>query len=133
MANVLKVLLALMVLAVFVVTAQTQKIVEDDAYNRVAIIQGHMEFLTSSGRRRAAGHYVLFQRQGCSDCLVGVKADENGDYKVFVGRGRYKLISYNPSPPTYDLIAPGQARYVDAIPRLGGIEFDIALIPPPGP
>jgi len=30
--------------------------------------------------------------------------DANGDYKIRIGRGRYRLIVYTPSPPTYDMI-----------------------------
>lgn len=131
MASVLKLLLTSINLAVFVLGAQTQTIVKDNVYNRMATIKGHMEFVSGSDRLKAAGQFVIFQRQGCPDCLVGVYADANGDYKVRVGRGRYKLIAYNPSPPTCDLIAPDQSRYVDAVPRLQDIEFDIKLTAPP--
>lgn len=129
MAKVSKIILAVAILAV-AVPAQTQKLVKNDAYNRMATIKGHIEFLDSSGLERVAGtgQFVIFQRDGCADCLIGVYADANGDYKTRVGRGRYKLIAYNPSPPTYDLIAPSQAKYVDAIPGLQDIQFDIKLI-----
>jgi len=129
MEKVSKILLAVATLTL-VAAAQSQKIVKDDAYNRMATIKGHIEFVNRSETERlvASGQYVVFQRDGCADCLIGVHADENGDYKMRVGRGRYKLIAYNPSPPTYDLIAPGQARYVDAVPRLQDTQFDIKLI-----
>lgn len=130
MARVSQILLAA-VLAL-AVTAQNQKIVKDNAYNRMATIKGHIEFLNRSASERvvASGQFVVFQRDGCADCLIGAYADENGDYKVRVGRGRYKLIAYNPSPPTYDLIAPDQPRYVDAVPRLQDTQFDIKLTVP---
>jgi hypothetical protein len=92
-------------------------------------IKGHVEILNNPelGRTAGSGAYLVFQRDDCNDCLVGTYADDNGDYKIRVGRGRYKLIVYNPSPPTYDMIAPEQARYVVASPGLHETEFDIKL------
>lgn len=110
---------------------QSQKIVKDDVYNRIVTIKGHVEILINSelGRPVASGQYLVFQRDGCNDCL-GTHADANGDYKILVGPGRYKLIVYKPSPPTYDMIAPGQPRYIDASPNLQDTQFDIKLIVP---
>jgi hypothetical protein len=110
-----------------------QTIVRDGVYNRMVTIKGHVEILNNPelGRTAGSGEYLVFQRDGCSDCLVGTYADANGDYKIRVGRGRYRLIVYNPSPPTYDMIAPGQPRYVVATPKLRETEFDIKLVVPP--
>lgn len=109
-----------------------QKIVKDDTYNRIVTIKGHVEILNNPvlGRTPASGMYLVFQRDGCTNCLVGTFADEKGNYSIRVGLGRYKLIVYNPSPPTYDMIAPDQARYVDAYPKLQDTEFDIKLVVP---
>jgi hypothetical protein len=109
-----------------------QKIVEDDTYNRMVTIKGRVEMLNNPvlGRTPASGMYLVFQRDGCKNCLVGTFADSKGNYSIRVGLGRYKLIVYNPSPPTYDMIAPGQARYVDAHPKLQDTEFDIKLVVP---
>ena len=114
------------------IAGYSQKIVNDGVYNRMVTIKGHVEILNNPelGRTAASGAYLVFQRDGCSDCLVGTYADVNGDYKIRVGRGRYKLIVYNPSPPTYDMIAPGQPRYVEATPKLQDTEFDIKLVVP---
>lgn len=111
---------------------QTVTIVREGVYNRMVTITGHVEILNNPalGRTPGSGAYLVFQRYGCSDCLVGTYADANGEYKIRVGRGRYKLIAYNPSPPTYDMIAPGQPRYIDAIPKLQSIQFDIKLVAP---
>ena len=111
-----------------------QKVVADDAYNRMVTITGHVELLNNPalGRTPASGIYLVFQRTGCRDCLVGTYADEKGNYSVRVGRGRYRLIVYNPSPPEYDMVAPGQPRYVDAYPKLQDTKFDIKLVVPGG-
>jgi len=109
-----------------------QKIVKDGVYNRIVTIKGHVEILNNPqlGRTPGSGEYLVFQRDGCSDCLVGTYADAKGSYSIRVGRGRYKLIVYNPSPPTYDMIAPGQSRYVEASPGLHDTQFDIKLVVP---
>ena len=114
------------------IAGHSQKIVTDGVYNRMVTIKGHVEILNNPeiGRTAASGQYLVFQRDRCSDCLVGTYADVKGDYKIRVGRGRYKLIVYNPSPPTYDMIAPGQPRYVEATPKLQDTEFDIKLVVP---
>jgi hypothetical protein len=130
------VLVATGLIAMIVVGAtsagHSQKIIKDDAYNRMVTIKGHVEILDNPelGRTAGSGEYLVFQRDGCRDCLVGTYADGNGDYKIRVGRGRYRLIVYNPSPPTYDMIAPGQSRYVDASPKLEDTQFDIKLVVP---
>lgn len=127
---------AVFMAAISVVTSlgQGQRIVEDDIYNRLVTIKGHVEILNNPvlGRTPASGMYLVFQRDGCKNCLVGTFADTKGNYSIRVGLGRYKLIVYNPSPPTYDMIAPDQARYVDAYPRLQDTEFDIKLVVPAG-
>lgn len=111
-----------------------QKIVKDDTYNRMATIVGYVEILNNPelGRTPGSGMYLVFQRDGCRDCLVGTYADEKGNYSIRVGRGRYKLIVYNPSPPTYDMIAPGQDRHVEVSPGLHDTRFDIKLVVPSG-
>lgn len=113
-------------------SAQSQRIVKDGVYDQMVTIKGHVEILNNPelGRTAGSGEYLVFQRDACGDCLVGTYADANGDYKIRVGRGRYKLIVYNPSPPTYDMIAADQPRYVDASPKLQDTTFDIKLIVP---
>lgn len=82
------------------IEGRTQQIVKVGAYNRMATIKGHVEILNNPelGRTAGSGQYLVFQRVGCNDCLVGTYADANGDYKIRIGRGRYKLIVYNPKP-----------------------------------
>jgi len=125
---------AVLIAATAVVTSfgYGQKIVEDDTYNRMVTITGCVEILNNPelGRTPASGMYLVFQRDGCKNCLVGTNADAKGNYSIRVGRGRYKLIVYNPSPPTYDMIAPDQARYVEASPGLHDTKFDIKLVVP---
>jgi hypothetical protein len=112
--------------------AYSQRLVDDpEVYKNIVTVKGHVEW----GRKRGepmvgSGAYLVFQRDGCDKCLVATYADANGDYKILIGRGRYKLIAYNPSGPSYDLLAPGQSRHVDAVPRLQETQFDIKLVAP---
>ena len=109
-----------------------QRIVRDGIYNKIVTIKGHVEVRVSSLEPlRGSGAYLVFQRDGCNDCLVATHADASGDYKILVGRGRYRLIVYNPSRPNFDLLAPDQPRYIDAVPRLQDTQFDIKLIAVP--
>lgn len=110
--------------------AYSQKLVDDpEVYNKIATVKGHVEWKKKNAEPLVGnGAYLVFQRDGCDKCLVATHADINGDYKILVGRGRYKLIVYNPSGPPYDLIAPGQPRYVDAVPGLQDTQFDIKLV-----
>lgn len=125
---------AVFIAAIGVITnfGHGQRIVDDDTYNRMVTIKGHVEILNNPvlGRTPGSGMFLVFQREGCKNCLVGTFADAKGNYSIRVGLGRYKLIVYNPSPPTYDLIAPDQSRYVDAYPKLQDTEFDIKLVVP---
>jgi len=105
---------------------------DDDVYNQIVTIKGHVQILNHPelGKTPASGQYLVFQREGCKQCLVAVNADANGDYKVLVGRGRYKIIVRNPSPPTYDMLAPDQSRYVTATSVLQDTQFDVNLVVP---
>ena len=111
---------------------QSQTIVKEGVYNRMVTIKGHVEILNNPqlGKTAGSGVFLVFRRDGCRDCLVGTYADANGEYEIRIGQGRYQLIVYNPSPPTYDMVAPGQPRYIDAYPKLQDTIFNIKLVVP---
>jgi hypothetical protein len=95
-------------------------------------IKGHVEILNNPeiGKTAGSGEFIVFQRVGCQKCLIGVFADVKGDYSVRVGHGKYKVIVYNPSPPTFVMLAPTQPRYVTATSPIVDTVFDINLIIP---
>lgn len=103
-----------------------------DVYNHIVTIKGKVQLLNHPeyGKVPAGGQYLVFQRKGCKYCLVATNADENGYYKILVGQGEYKVIVYNPSSVTYDMLAPDQARFVKAISIIQDTEFDINLVIP---
>ena len=104
----------------------------DDSYNQMVIIKGKVEILNHPelGRTPGNGFDLLFQRQDCRRCVIGTIADAEGKYTVRVGRGRYKLIVENPSPPVVDLLAPEQPRFIDANSAVQDNQFDIKVVLP---
>ena len=114
-------------LVIFVSPASSQD--DSDVYNKIGTIKGHVQWLNNRdlGKTPANGMYIVFQRVGCRKCLVGTHADIDGNYKVFLGLGRYKLIIFKPSPPVYDLLAPDQPRFVNVSDTLRDTVFDINL------
>jgi hypothetical protein len=106
---------------------------DDEVYNQIATIKGNVQILNHPelGRTAASNEFLVFQRDGCKLCLVATRTDLDGNYQIFVGHGRYRIIVRNPSPPTYDMLAPGQPRYVEATSPLQDTHFDIKLRLPP--
>lgn len=102
---------------------------DEDVYNQIVTIKGNVTILNHPeiGKTAASGMYLVFQRDGCRQCLVATRADLEGNYQILVGRGRYKVIVRNPSPPTYDLLAPDQLRYIEANSLVQSNQFDIQL------
>lgn len=97
-------------------------------YNEIVTIKGRVQLLNHPvyGKVPAGGQYLVFQREGCKRCLVATHADKDGNYQIMVGKGKYKIIVFNPAPPTFDLLAPDQPRFVTAS-ILGETVFDINI------
>ncbi len=83
--------------------------------NRLVIIQGKAMILNHPdlGKTPATSETIIFQRVGCSSCFIGTNTDIDGNYKIQVGDGKYKVIVRNPSSPEFDMLADNQERYVD--------------------
>ena len=113
-------------------TAFGQSRDESEVYNQLTTIKGHVEILNNPeiGKTAGTGTFIVFQRVDCKKCLIGVFADVKGDYRVRVGQGKYKVIVYNPSPPTFDMLAPTQPRYITATSPIVDTVFDINLLIP---
>ena len=113
---------------------------DDEVYDgRVQPIRGKVIYLNhpDMGKTPATGQYLVFQREDCKDCLVATHVDIEGNYKIFVGVGRYKVIvqetrcDYGGNcGECHNLLAPGQAQYVDV--KRGPIvpDFNINLVLP---
>lgn len=88
---------------------------DDLGPERLVVIKGKAMFLNfpEVGKLPATSETLIFQKVGCEYCLVATKVDSEGNYKIIVGDGRYKLIVRNPSSPEIDWLAPNQERFVD--------------------
>ena len=82
---------------------------------RLVIIQGKATILNFPGRENmpATTETLIFQKVGCESCFVGAKTDSEGNYRILVSDGKYKIIVRNPSSPEVDWLAPNQERFVD--------------------
>src|SRR5690606_4257783 len=82
---------------------------------RLVIIKGKMTILNHPelGVTPDSGGTVIFQKVGCDSCYIAASADSEGNYKVTVGDGKYKIIVRNPSSPEFDMLAPDQERFID--------------------
>jgi hypothetical protein len=60
-----------------------------------------------------SGGTIIFQKLGCNSCYIGTNADIDGNYQVMVGDGKYRIIVTNPSSPDFDMLEPGNERFVD--------------------
>ncbi len=133
MKHFLKIFLIAMLVLSFVSTVTLTVFSDDsDVYNQIATIKGKVQLLNQPefGKVPAGGQYLVFQREGCKRCLVATNADENGNYKILVGRGKYKVIVYNPSSVKYDMLAPDQPKFVTANSVIQDTQFDIDLVIP---
>lgn len=111
---------------------------DNDVYDgRIIQIKGKATFVNHPelGKTPANGMYLVFQREDCKKCVVATHADIDGNYQIFVGEGRYKIIAQEnrcdyggAGCDCYNLLAPKQARYVDAKRSPYATEFNIDLV-----
>ncbi|MBK8466573.1 MAG: hypothetical protein IPL32_12140 [Chloracidobacterium sp.] len=116
---------------------------EEDAKvydGRIQQVKGTVVYLEKNDEKiPASGEYLVFQRDGCKDCLIGIHTDRDGKYKLFLGVGKYKLIvqfkncGYAPTEDCagYNYLAAKQPQYlvVERGPVYSG-EFNIELVLP---
>ena len=108
---------------------------DSDVYNDIGVLKGQVRVLNNPelGDTPASLIYLVFERVGCKRCLVGIHADLDGNYEVSLGKGKYKLIIFKPSPPIYDMLAPDQPRFVRVVPGVFDTIFNIRLTLKPDP
>lgn len=109
---------------------------DDRLYDQLVTIKGKVTILNHPELGRTAGSYMslLFQRDGCRQCLIVARTDADGNYEIGVGRGRYRLIvreARGGGAPSYDLLAPDQPRYVNATSVLQPNVLDVRVVLPP--
>src|SRR5437764_13673029 len=127
---VLATLVVMVVGVLELILGRGHEALNEDVYNQMVTIKGKVEILNHPelGRTPGNGIYLLFQRDDCKRCLIATTANAEGKYQLRVGRGRYKIIVDNPSPPTYDMLAPDQQRFITATSIVQETQFDIKLV-----
>ena len=83
--------------------------------SRLVIIKGKATIINfpGVGQMPATSETIIFQKVGCSSCYIGTHTDSDGNYKISVGHGKYKIIVRNPSSPEFDMLVPEQERFID--------------------
>ena len=107
---------------------------------RIQQVKGKVVYLNHPdlGKTPASGQYLVFQREGCKDCLVATHTDGEGNYKIFLGVGKYKLIVQFKNcgyAPTEDCsgdnyLSANQPQYLTVERGPYGPEFNIELVLP---
>jgi hypothetical protein len=114
---------------------------DNEVYDgRIQQVKGKVMYLNHPdlGKTPANGQYLVFQREDCKDCLVATHADNEGNYKIFIGVGRYKLIvqetrcDYGGNcGECHNLLALDQAQFIDVEKNRPYVaEFNINLLLP---
>lgn len=86
----------------------------DDSPRRLVIIQGKATIdLPDEGPLPATSESLIFKKVGCNSCFVAATVDIDGNYKIHVADGKYKIIVRNPSSPDFDMLMPDQERFID--------------------
>jgi hypothetical protein len=87
----------------------------DDSPKRLVIIKGRATIINHPdlGITPANSETLIFQKVGCKSCYIGANVDIDGNYKILVGDGKYKIIVRNPSSPEFDMLTPEQERFID--------------------
>ena len=110
---------------------------DTELYNAVGTVSGHIELIDHPrlGRTPCGHCEFLVQRVDCRRCIVYVKADENGDYSVRVGLGKWKVIMkarFEGTSSEYNLLAKGQPSEFELKSASGELKFDIRSTVGPG-
>ena len=103
----------------------------DDLPERLVIIQGKATIdLPEHGPLPATSEILIFKKTDCKSCFVTATVDINGNYKIYVADGKYKIIVRNPSSPEFDMLAPDQERFVNTVYSKDVYDFDIKIRAP---
>lgn len=106
---------------------------------RIRQVKGSVVYLGKNQEKIvASGTYLVFQRDGCKDCLVATHTDRDGNYELFLGIGKYKLIvewkncGYAPTEDCAgdNLLSADQPQYLTVERGLHGPTFNIELVSP---
>jgi hypothetical protein len=126
----------LLFLALVQSSALGQKKTHKDDYlnNEIVTIKGKVTvFILREGNEPGVGNQqgLIFQRVDCKKCFLYTQADCDGNYKIRVSRGKYRVVARygNRIGEMVDILAPSQKRIIDGI-SARDVEFDIRIVLP---
>lgn len=110
---------------------------DDQLYNQFVTIRGKVKVTEPQTKKVSVpvGAALIFQRLDCKRALVLAVTDENGEYKLRVGKGKYRIIvrKCGLANESYDCLAPDQERIVNASDTINDNVFDVRLVRPATP
>jgi hypothetical protein len=108
---------------------------EEDLYSKFVTIEGSVKASEPETGKVfiPVGQTLIFQRVDCKKCLLVAVTDEEGNYKLRVGEGKYKLIVKGDTSRGGSYLDPTQPETVDAKNKVTSNVFDIKLIRPRNP
>jgi hypothetical protein len=140
MEVMVKSLAAIFILLALASSGAGQKRAHPDDYlnNEIVTIKGKViVFSLREGNEPSVGNQwgLIFQRADCKKCFIYTQADCDGNYKIQVSRGKYRVIARygNRIGEMVDTLAPSQTRTVDATPRTPSsrdIIFNVKIVLP---
>lgn len=105
---------------------------------RVQQVTGKVVFLERDRKKvPAGGQELTFRREGCKHCIWITRTYSDGNYKVFLGVGKYKLIvqwkncGYAPTGNCagHNYLSTDQPEYLTVTRGPFSPTFDIELVP----
>ena len=107
---------------------------DDYLYNEIVTIKGKVTvFALREDSEPIIGSHqsLIFQRVDCKKCLISTRTDCNGNYEIYVSRGKYRLIVRNGTQigAMTDILALSQPKIINAFEPTYNI-FDIKLVLP---
>lgn len=107
-------------------------------YNKLGTVSGHVtiENHPELGSAPCRNCEFLLQNSGCSRAVIYVRTDGEGNYRVRVSHGKWRVIMREQregATSSTDMLAPSQPRYVKVSSPTGEERFDVKVSLPDEP
>lgn len=105
---------------------------DDQLYDQFVTIRGSVKVTEPKTKKVSipVGTALIFQRLDCKRALALAVTDENGEYRLRVGKGKYRVVvrKCGLENDSYDCLAPDQERVVNANDTINDNVFDVRLV-----
>jgi hypothetical protein len=124
--------LILLGLSHYGVYSQTSKKTAAYVSSRIVWIKGKVVTKVADEERFVPVSYltIYFQRVDCKECIIAARTNDNGEYLVMVGKGKYRVFVFDTDENnlSFDVVAAKQKRIIDAQNQNSGERFDVEII-----